>query len=154
MTNRIPRFQIMARDDFRCVYCGATPCTTELHIDHVVPRSRGGSDETWNLATACAACNISKTNTMPPDEVIREVYERDCYWPYLGNREPHLPCFHCGRPVPQDPDDAVLPAELVRCEPCDGTVCDTWWEGYRAGYKKCDEEYGAALRVEVERRGR
>lgn len=50
-----------------CTYCGTdvnylgkNPDASQLHVDHIVPRCRGGSDEPENLAPACAWCNISK----------------------------------------------------------------------------------------------
>ena len=46
-----------ARDGRQCRYCGAT---CNLSIDHIVPRSRGGSDELENLAVACRVCNSRK----------------------------------------------------------------------------------------------
>ena len=39
-----------------------------MHIDHIVPRSRGGSDERSNLQAAHAVCNLRKGNRMPPPE--------------------------------------------------------------------------------------
>jgi hypothetical protein len=53
---------ILARDNFRCVYCGETEA--DLHIDHIVPISRGGTNDESNLATACATCNSSKRDKM------------------------------------------------------------------------------------------
>jgi len=38
------------------VYCDAPAA----HVDHVIPRSRGGSDDIDNLVPACARCNLSK----------------------------------------------------------------------------------------------
>jgi hypothetical protein len=52
------RQAVFERDNFTCVYCGATEAV--LHADHVHPRSRGGRDEMENLVTACASCNLSK----------------------------------------------------------------------------------------------
>jgi len=42
----------------KCVYCGVTG--VPLNIDHVHPRSRGGSDRVSNLALACIPCNQNK----------------------------------------------------------------------------------------------
>jgi len=50
--------QIHARDGHRCVWCGANE--GPLHLDHVVPRSCGGTDEPTNLIVACAACNCAR----------------------------------------------------------------------------------------------
>jgi len=44
----------------RCAYCGATG--VPLEIEHIVPRSRGGSDRVSNLTLACRACNQRKGN--------------------------------------------------------------------------------------------
>jgi len=54
------RFEIFKRDGFRCVYCGATPVDSPLHIDHVTPLAAGGTDDPDNLATACQNCNAGK----------------------------------------------------------------------------------------------
>ena len=56
------RFFVLRRDGFRCVYCGATSQQSQLHVDHVFPRSLGGTDDPKNLVAACAACNIGKSN--------------------------------------------------------------------------------------------
>jgi 5-methylcytosine-specific restriction endonuclease McrA len=42
----------------RCAYCGTTG--VRLQIEHIVPRSRGGSDRVSNLAVACEPCNLRK----------------------------------------------------------------------------------------------
>lgn len=57
------RNQIMQRDDFSCVYCGANVASgAELEIDHKVPISRGGTNDPHNLQTLCRACNLGKSN--------------------------------------------------------------------------------------------
>lgn len=52
----ITRRGVFARDGGRCVYCGA-PATS---LDHVIPRSRGGSHEWENVVSACRRCNHVK----------------------------------------------------------------------------------------------
>lgn len=42
-----------------CVYCGKT---RNLHIDHIIPQSKGGSDSGENLVLACKKCNTSKND--------------------------------------------------------------------------------------------
>ena len=44
------RIRVFKRDGFRCVYCGKKG---ELHCDHIIPPSEGGSHEEWNLRTVC-----------------------------------------------------------------------------------------------------
>lgn len=51
--------KVLTRDAHTCVYCG-TP-GGDLHVDHVVPQSWGGSNEYDNLVTSCARCNIEKS---------------------------------------------------------------------------------------------
>ena len=43
-----------------CVYCGAT--NVPLEIEHIVPKSRGGTNRVSNLAIACKKCNLKKGN--------------------------------------------------------------------------------------------
>ncbi len=61
----IPRFKILQRDRFRCRYCGADPGVSKLHIDHIHPKSKGGTDHHLNLVTACASCNCGKRDSLP-----------------------------------------------------------------------------------------
>jgi hypothetical protein len=53
---------IKARDSHRCIYCGddAETSGSHLHLDHVTPRSLGGTDTSDNLVTACRACNCAR----------------------------------------------------------------------------------------------
>ena len=59
------RFRILVRDGFRCRSCGASPLTqvgVELHVDHVLPWSKGGETTDDNLLTKCKQCNLGKGN--------------------------------------------------------------------------------------------
>jgi hypothetical protein len=58
------RFQVLKRDSFMCTYCGKRPPEVELQVDHVVPRSKGGSNELSNLRTACSFCNYGKSDRL------------------------------------------------------------------------------------------
>jgi hypothetical protein len=59
------RDRIFARDGYVCQYCGATD--VKLHCDHVIPVSRGGTNDDENLATACETCNLRKYNKTPQE---------------------------------------------------------------------------------------
>src|SRR6187200_1491072 len=59
---KISRRALFARDGWRCVYCGTT--AGRLTLDHVVPRSRGGTSEWENVVTSCAPCNLKKGNRL------------------------------------------------------------------------------------------
>lgn len=59
------RFRILVRDGFRCKSCGASPLVQsgiELHVDHVLPWSKGGETTDDNLETKCKQCNLGKGN--------------------------------------------------------------------------------------------
>jgi hypothetical protein len=57
------RFQILKRDHFRCVCCGTVSGPElELHVDHIVPYSKGGETTRDNLQTLCSKCNFGKSN--------------------------------------------------------------------------------------------
>lgn len=61
------RYQVLKRDNFRCCACGASPAkdaSVELHIDHIVPWSKGGENTVENLQTLCSKCNLGKSNDL------------------------------------------------------------------------------------------
>lgn len=62
---RLNRRNLFARDGSRCQYCGRKFKTSDLSIDHVVPRSRGGRTEWANVVCACLACNVQKGGRTP-----------------------------------------------------------------------------------------
>lgn len=62
------RFLIMQRDNFKCCLCGASPANAPsvvLHIDHIIPWSKGGSTTFDNLRTLCDKCNLGKGDLLP-----------------------------------------------------------------------------------------
>lgn len=56
------RFEVFKRDQFKCTYCGVSAPNVVLHIDHIKPVSKGGTNALTNLITACASCNGGKSN--------------------------------------------------------------------------------------------
>jgi hypothetical protein len=79
------RFEVLKRDGFRCRYCGASPVGALLQLDHVVPQSKGGTDDAANLVTACRDCNSGKSDvrleesrlpTVTPAEQLQEQAEQ------------------------------------------------------------------------------
>lgn len=59
------RFKVLQRDHFRCCACGASPAkdsNVELHVDHIIPWSKGGETVMENLQTLCSKCNLGKSN--------------------------------------------------------------------------------------------
>jgi 5-methylcytosine-specific restriction endonuclease McrA len=62
---------LFARDDYRCQFCGRASnefrhreCLTR---DHLVPLSRGGTNDWTNVITACSTCNTRKGNALPEE---------------------------------------------------------------------------------------
>lgn len=62
---KLNRKNLFARDRNRCQYCGHLFSTSELSIDHVVPRSQGGGDTWTNLVCSCVRCNARKGGRTP-----------------------------------------------------------------------------------------
>jgi Homing endonuclease associated repeat/HNH endonuclease len=59
------RFRILVREGFRCKSCGASPLMqpgVELHVDHILPWSKGGETTDDNLESKCKQCNLGKGN--------------------------------------------------------------------------------------------
>lgn len=59
------RFRVLMRDGFTCKSCGRSPVKelgVELHVDHIIPWSKGGETEESNLETKCKECNLGKGN--------------------------------------------------------------------------------------------
>lgn len=54
------RLAIYLRDNHTCVFCLRTRDQCRMTLDHVVPRSQGGSNDSYNLVTACLDCNMAK----------------------------------------------------------------------------------------------
>ncbi|HET7585834.1 MAG TPA: HNH endonuclease [Gemmatimonadaceae bacterium] len=76
---------LFARDRYRCQYCGRMGAELRgresLTRDHLVPLSRGGTNDWTNVVTACSACNTRKGNRMP-DEIGMH--------PLVAPTEPHF----------------------------------------------------------------
>ena len=64
-TRALSRKNILLRDRNTCQYCGEVLSASDLTLDHVVPRSRGGASTWENLVAACHTCNRRKGNHMP-----------------------------------------------------------------------------------------
>lgn len=61
------RNHIFARDKHRCQYCAVKFTAFDLTLDHIIPQSRGGSDDQENLAASCKPCNQRKGNRTPDE---------------------------------------------------------------------------------------
>lgn len=74
----LTRKNILERDRHTCQYCNKKG--EQLTIDHILPRSRGGSDSWENLVTACMRCNVRKGNRTPKEaDMSLEIQPRKPY---------------------------------------------------------------------------
>ena len=65
---KITRRAVFARDDWTCQYCGAR---SNLTVDHVIPRSKGGGSSWDNIVASCAPCNRRKGDALPRQAGMR-----------------------------------------------------------------------------------
>ena len=68
---RFSRLNVYARDESACQYCGRRRSRAELNLDHVIPRSRGGSTSWENVVCSCVACNLRKGGRTPEEAGMR-----------------------------------------------------------------------------------
>lgn len=54
------RFLLLKKYNYTCQYCGAKAPDIELEVDHILPKSKGGSDKEENLTISCVNCNLGK----------------------------------------------------------------------------------------------
>lgn len=75
---RIPtnvRRIVIERDGLRCVYCGEDLQRNEVHLDHVIPESKGGTTSVPNLQVTCRKCNLDK-GILSEDEFMSRLRRR------------------------------------------------------------------------------
>jgi HNH endonuclease len=68
---RFSRFNVYARDRNTCQYCGVKFARSELNLDHVVPRSQGGTSHWENVVCSCHSCNRRKGGRTPVEAGMR-----------------------------------------------------------------------------------
>ncbi|HXT59904.1 MAG TPA: HNH endonuclease [Pirellulales bacterium] len=75
---RFNRRNIFARDANRCQYCGKRFPTSELSLDHVLPRSRGGETSWENIVCSCVKCNVRKGGRTPHEAHMHLIRQPAC----------------------------------------------------------------------------
>jgi len=93
MTNALFKWkdEIHRRDGYVCGYCGDEFSRSELHVDHIVPRSEVGVDRKENLISACIRCNLTKSNLSAEAFILKAIRKRDehaaqvVYWQKIIN---------------------------------------------------------------------
>lgn len=80
------RFDVFKRDLFKCQYCGNTPPSIILEVDHIIPVSKKGTNDIDNLTTSCFDCNRGKSNrelnTLPQttEEKTKHIEEKEAQY--------------------------------------------------------------------------
>jgi len=62
---KFSRQNVLARDHWKCQYCGQQFRTSDLTFDHVLPRAQGGRTAWENIVSACGPCNTRKGARTP-----------------------------------------------------------------------------------------
>lgn len=115
------RFEIMHRDHFTCWYCGAKPPNVALEVDHYQAKALGGTDDDFNLITACTRCNAGKSD--------EEMHTGPCS---IGCQRPR-----CGGPRRgRDELEGSCECECHQCAYCDDSYCRASETG---NIKHCDK---------------
>ena len=70
-TVKFNRKNLFARDENRCQYCGKRFSTSQLSLDHVIPRSRGGTSNWHNIVCCCHKCNVRKGGRSPEEAGLK-----------------------------------------------------------------------------------
>jgi len=70
-TETAQRLAVLRRDKFTCTYCGGRGAT----VDHIFPKSRGGRYTWQNLVTACADCNVAKSDRTPEEAGMTMLFD-------------------------------------------------------------------------------
>ena len=87
---KFSRNNVLARDKFRCQYCGRRLSACDLSLDHVVPRSAGGRTTWENIVACCHPCNDRKANRTPAEAgmTLRSKPTRPVMLPFYAPRFP------------------------------------------------------------------
>jgi hypothetical protein len=70
ISNKI-RFEIFKKYNFTCQYCGRSTPEIILEVDHIIPKSKGGTDDIDNLIASCFECNSGKGGNLL-DTILKE----------------------------------------------------------------------------------
>ncbi len=96
---KFTRANVYLRDRHQCQYCGRVAGSSQLTLDHVHPRSRGGRATWGNIVVSCFRCNARKANRLPEEAGMRLL------------RPPRQPAWHPATSLAPavDPHEAWMP---------------------------------------------
>jgi hypothetical protein len=69
------RFELFKRDNFTCQYCGRNikEDGIKLHVEHIIAKNNGGTDEISNLTTSCDECNYEKSDILLDERLFAKM---------------------------------------------------------------------------------
>ena len=75
-------YSICKRQKRKCALTGRRLIAGDLHLDHIIPKSRGGSNDKSNLRFLCASANIAKSNLLDDEfiKLCKDVIDREKHW--------------------------------------------------------------------------
>lgn len=79
---RFSRLNIMIRDGYTCQYCSRRLKRSQLNLDHVIPRSRGGKTTWENVVVSCLVCNCKKGGRTPREaglKILRKPFRPNAF---------------------------------------------------------------------------
>lgn len=88
LSSKSIRYLVLKLAKGRCALCGASVKDTPIDIDHIIPRSKGGSNDITNLQALCDKCNRAKRNRDSTDfrNLGEEDHDANCPFCNLGTR--------------------------------------------------------------------
>jgi rubredoxin len=137
------RWQVLARDGFRCRYCGAKGGDVVLVVDHFEPIARGGSNHFDNLVTACEPCNQGKSDSQLPDIEEHRKYQIAAMMAVMWLID--VWCEETGEEIDWMPNTAIYLETITKSPTFDeaaGQICLTADHAKREGTKP-EEALGA-----------
>jgi 5-methylcytosine-specific restriction endonuclease McrA len=81
---KFAKHNVFLRDDYTCQYCQHGFESSDLTLDHLIPRARGGKTRWDNVVSACEPCNTKKADRMDMEPVRKP--ERPTYFQLVANR--------------------------------------------------------------------
>ena len=74
--SRPVQFRVLKRDNQICRSCGKAVLDEDIHLDHIIPWSKGGSSDEHNIQLLCSECNFKKGNKFEDEYLVKDLMER------------------------------------------------------------------------------